>query len=117
MSTGQRIKKLRKEKKINQTELGEILNTTYGNISAIETERSTITTELLIKLSEYFGVSTDYILTGKEGNKELNEEEKKVIEIYRKDTGLKEILNEFIAAKKKIISYLEQRKQTQYEAV
>ncbi len=56
------IRQLRKEKHISQTELGRILGVSQQMVSRIEKDRERIQIRQLIILSEYFGVSTDYIL-------------------------------------------------------
>lgn len=57
-----RISALRKEKKMSQTELANMLNVSQGTLSFWENEKYDIDNESLIKLSEIFNVSTDYIL-------------------------------------------------------
>ena len=57
-----RIKTLRREKKMNQQELGEALGLTQTAISAIENGSRTTTIEKLILLAKFFNVSTDYLL-------------------------------------------------------
>ncbi len=57
-----RVKKLRKEQKMNQQELGEALGLTQTTISAIESGNRTTTIEKLILLAKFFDVSTDYLL-------------------------------------------------------
>ncbi len=56
------IRKLRNERNISQTTLAEIIGKTQQTISHMENDRDRIPIECLIKMSEYFGVSTDYIL-------------------------------------------------------
>lgn len=56
------IRELRKKKGITQTELGEILGVTKNSVSYYENGKRQLTPEMLIKLSEYFGVTTDEIL-------------------------------------------------------
>ena len=62
VSIGQRIQSLRNEKNLSQDELAEKLG--YQNRQSITKWETgtTPTTEALAKLSEFFGVSTDYIL-------------------------------------------------------
>ena len=57
-----RIKELRKEKGLKQTELAAILNVTQGALSSWETGRYDIGNDDLKKLADFFGVSADYIL-------------------------------------------------------
>ena len=57
-----RIKELRKEKGLKQTELAAILNVTQGALSSWETGRYDIGNDDLKKLADFFDVSADYIL-------------------------------------------------------
>lgn len=57
-----RIKELRKEKGLKQTELAAILNVTQGALSSWETGRYDIGNDDLKKLADFFSVSADYIL-------------------------------------------------------
>ncbi len=56
------IRKLRNERQISQTTLADVIGKTQQTISHMENDRNRIPIESLITLSEYFGVSTDYIL-------------------------------------------------------
>lgn len=56
------LKLLRKKKGLNQDDLAKILNCTSMTISRYESGKNEISNENLKKLSEYFGVSTDFIL-------------------------------------------------------
>ncbi len=69
------IRKLRNERNISQTKLAEVLGKTQQTISHMERDRDRIPIESLITLSEYFGVSTDYIL-GIEPEEDKNDESK-----------------------------------------
>ncbi len=57
-----RVKKLRRQRNLNQTELAEALGLTQTAISAIEGGIRTTTIEKLILLAKFFDVSTDYLL-------------------------------------------------------
>lgn len=59
---GLRIKILRQLKDINQAELGKIIGVGKTTISNYETGYSFPDLETLIKLADYFSVSTDYLL-------------------------------------------------------
>ena len=56
------IKQLRKEKGLTQVQLAEILNIDQTTISKWELNRATPDTQILIRLSKYFDVSTDFLL-------------------------------------------------------
>lgn len=58
-----RLRKLRKEKKVSQTELAEYVGVTRQTISKYEEGLSTaLEWECLAKIAEYFRVSTDYLV-------------------------------------------------------
>jgi transcriptional regulator with XRE-family HTH domain len=95
-----RIRQLREEFGITQSDLSKRLNVQAAAISKYETERVHLTEETIKKLSNYFGVSADYLL----GNSDIRDETilndpnaitrkiKNVLEIYRKylDIGYSE---------------------------
>lgn len=62
MTTGQRIKELRIEKGLTQTELGEKVNISNKTISKYEKGSVEPSMTMLAEFAEIFGVSTDYIL-------------------------------------------------------
>ncbi len=57
-----RIKQLRNEKNITQDVLAKLLGLEIAGISKLETERVPLKGEYILKLSDFFGVSTDYLL-------------------------------------------------------
>lgn len=57
-----RIKFLRTEKNINQDVLAKLLGLEIAGISKLETGRVPLKDEYIIKLADYFEVSTDYLL-------------------------------------------------------
>lgn len=57
-----RIKQLRNEKNINQDVLAKLLGLEIAGISKLETGRVPLKDEYIVKLAEYFNVSTDYLL-------------------------------------------------------
>lgn len=59
---GQRMKALRKERKLTQTELGNILGYTNRQYQRMEYGEINVPSLTLIKLADYFGVTTDYLL-------------------------------------------------------
>lgn len=56
------IRELREKKGVTQTELGKVLGVTKNSISYYENGKRQLTPDMLLKLAEYFGVSTDVIL-------------------------------------------------------
>lgn len=71
-SVGERIKRLRKNMGLTQSDLAEKLNLECAAVSKYETNRVPLTQESLIKLADIFNVSTDYLL-GLNENKTLNQ--------------------------------------------
>lgn len=59
---GERIKKLRQQKKLTQGQLGEKVNVTKVSISGYENGNRTPDTETLQKLADVLETSTDYLL-------------------------------------------------------
>lgn len=82
-----RIKELRAEKNINQEVLAKLLGLEVAGISKLETGRVPLKDDYIIKLSEYFGVSTDYLL----GKTDIRNIEEDFRFAYHKETeGLSE---------------------------
>lgn len=57
-----KIRELREKAKMKQSDLGHLLNVKEAAISKYETGKVPLTTDTIIKLSEIFHVSADYIL-------------------------------------------------------
>lgn len=66
-----RIKNLRKKKGLTQLELAELVHVTDKAVSKWETGEGNPEISILIQLSSIFEVSLDYLLTGKEPEKEV----------------------------------------------
>ena len=62
MELGKTIKELRKEKGLTQTALAGVLCTTQDSISLWELGKSLPDIPTLIKIAEFFDVTTDYLL-------------------------------------------------------
>ena len=59
---GERLKQLRKDKNLTQTELGNKINVTKVSISGYESGNRSPDTDTLQRLADFFEVSTDYLL-------------------------------------------------------
>jgi transcriptional regulator with XRE-family HTH domain len=59
---GQRLRELRKRQKISAEELGNVLGMSQQQVLRYETNKTDLTTDTLIKIADYFDVSTDYLL-------------------------------------------------------
>ena len=57
-----RLKDLREDNDLSQTQLARILNISQRGYSHYETGNNDIPTEILIKLAKYYNTSIDYIL-------------------------------------------------------
>ncbi len=74
-----RVKELRKERKLRQEELAGRINISQQTVSRIENGDNALAADILMSLANYFGVSIDYILyrsdsrRGVESQTEFNE--------------------------------------------
>lgn len=85
-----RLKELREEKKITQKEVAEAIGGTQSNLAKWEKEKIQPAADMIIKLADFFGVSTDYLLgrTDDFGNAvaslpALSEDENGLLALYR----------------------------------
>ncbi len=62
MTIGEKVKQLRKSKGMSQTVLAGMLNINRNYLSRIETDKSEINSETLIKLADIFSISIDSLL-------------------------------------------------------
>ena len=81
MNIADRIQSLRKIKGISQEELADKIGVTRQSVSKWESEQSTPDIEKIILLSEYFEVTTDYLLKGIE-NVESTKAKKDIAPIF-----------------------------------
>ena len=56
------IRDLREDRDLNQTQIAKILGMSQTGYSKYETGENDIPTAILIKLADFYNVSTDYIL-------------------------------------------------------
>lgn len=61
-SFAERLKPLRKERKITQKQMAELLNCAVQHYQRIEYGKINVHATTVIFLADYFGVSTDYLL-------------------------------------------------------
>ena len=57
-----RIRDLREDKDLNQTEVAKMLGMSQTGYSKYETGENDIPTDILIKLADFYDVSVDYLL-------------------------------------------------------
>ena len=62
LSFGERVKNLREDADLNQTELGKRVSMTQRKISYMECGKCEPSIDDIITLCRYFGVSSDYLL-------------------------------------------------------
>ena len=75
MQYNERIKELRLKAKLTQTQVAEVLEMKQQQYQRWESGENEIPIRGIIRLAEFFGVSTDYILLGKlDSVPEYNEE-------------------------------------------
>lgn len=77
---GERIAYLRTRHKLTQKEVMETLN--FDNLSRYENNERKPSINIIIALAEYFNVSTDWILMGKNNMPSKNHEERKDVEKF-----------------------------------
>lgn len=63
---GERIKKLREEKEISQKSLSNYLGVSPSTIGMYEQDRRTPDSDMILKIANYFDVTTDYLLGASE---------------------------------------------------
>ncbi len=59
---GQRLKELRKAKKLTQKELADLLKMTDRNYQRLEYGKINVSATVLVFLADFFHVTTDYLL-------------------------------------------------------
>ena len=59
---GQRLKELRKAKKLTQKELADLLEMTDRNYQRLEYGKINVSATVLVCLADFFHVTTDYLL-------------------------------------------------------
>lgn len=99
---GTRIKALRVGRGMNQTELGELLGVKQVTVSMIEKGINNPTIAQLEIMSDYFGVTTDWIIKGVDVSVTPNDRE--LLNAVKEDSGLYQSLTTMMNAKKNIMS-------------
>ena len=74
MTIGERLLKLRKERNISQEDLANVLDVSRQTVSKWETDQSQPDFDKIIPLCEYFGITSDELLTGNQNIKEAKKE-------------------------------------------
>lgn len=80
----ERIKYILQKNNINDSELGKILGLKKSPMTDWKNGKSKPTLEQIILICEKFAISYKWLITGKEDNELLTQEEKEILEEYRK---------------------------------
>lgn len=62
MTTGARVKKLRKERKLTLREAADLMHMSFSNIAMIERGEHNLTADNAVLFADFYGVSVDYLL-------------------------------------------------------
>ena len=109
MSFAQRLKKARIDKGLSQTELGKLAGIHYTQVGRYENKGSQPSAEILSKLANALGVSSDYLTNGTTNemaentlsDKELLNQFKAIEKMDDKDKGvIKTLIDAFITKRK-----------------
>lgn len=106
MNLGDRLKTLRLEKGISQTDLAKQFNIARSTLSQYESNQRTPSDEIKVKLSEYFNVSIDYLLGKTDIRNHLKDSE--ITTALHSDTEYDDLPDE---AKKEINNFIDYIKQ------
>ena len=103
MCFGKRLDLLRKERKMSQSDLAGRIGLTQQTISSYEKEKNKPSMDILIRLAEELGVTSDYLLHGivPTNESELTNEQKDFLNILEKISKdkralAKDVLNTFV---------------------
>ena len=91
LSLGLNLSKIRIESKLNQRELAQALGVTAGAVGLWETDKRLPDAHMIVKIAQYFNVSTDYLLGLSDSpnmreiihGEQLSSEEKEIVDMYR----------------------------------
>ena len=98
---GERLKELRLKKKLKQSELGTEIGISASTIGMYEQGRRFADQSTLIKLAQYFNVTTDYLLGFSETNYSVNATIAGLSSIREDEIITNESINETIKSKQK----------------
>lgn len=105
----ERLKQLRREKNLSQTELGKLTGLHYNHIGRYERGGSIPTTKALKRLAEALEVSADYLVTGSSHEAaKANLKDKELLDLFKEVEKLPE--EDKTVAKKVLEALLAKRK-------
>lgn len=110
MGISERIKDLRTAKKLTQTDLAKIVGLTYIQIGRYETGKSAPSADVLNKMADALGTTTDYLMNGSDNDvvsaqltdKELLNQFKEVEKLGQEDKHLVKTFIDAFLTKRKI---------------
>lgn len=73
---GDKIRQLRKDRKITQTQLAEAIGLRQSAIGMIERNKNGASSEKLREIADFFGVTVDYLLSDDENSTAINKKER-----------------------------------------
>lgn len=85
-----RIKELRKKKKLTQQELAKLVDLDYTHIGRIENGERTLDVEYLERFAIALGVKPYELLPKEWQPQEITEEERQLLELFRKKTNIED---------------------------
>lgn len=94
LSFGQKLMLLRKEKKLSQKQLAELLKVGIANIARYETDARLPHAKTIVAISEFFSVPTDYLL--KENEDFIFIQDKELLNLSAKADKLNDQDKDFI---------------------
>ena len=86
MSFGSNLERIRKDKKISQAKLGEVLGLTQQMVSSYEKDLSSPNVEVLTKIADYFNVSIDSLIEHVVQTPDSNSAETRMMRYFQKLT-------------------------------
>ena len=113
---GNRLKLLRDEKGLTQEDLAKIIDVSPSAIGMYERDEREPNDDLTLKLADYFGVSTDYILGKSDIQNSTNTnntyEEKELLKYYQKLNNLgKQTAITYVEGLTEVPKFTEKRKE------
>ncbi|EIS9524135.1 helix-turn-helix transcriptional regulator [Clostridioides difficile] len=91
---GEKLKQLRIKNNLKQSDLAKILDVTQGAIGMYENDQRTPPAESIVKLAEYFNVTTDYLLGFNKTSYSVNANIPGMPSIVCEDTSIYDIVDE-----------------------
>lgn len=99
---GERIKSLRVSRGINQAEMGELIGVGQKTVSGIERGENNPTIYQVTLISDYFQVTTDWIIKGIDTS--VAPVDRELINSIHEDKGLYSSIMAIVDAKKSLLS-------------